>query len=280
MTDNPQFSNGNLATAPAWGGAEAILFRLSRLSSGLRDPQQAAPDSRLEDSPTAAGIDELLASVPWLRREDFRGQRVIDYGSGRGKLAIALSPHVAEVIGLECRDELIEATTRRAKELGLENVRYLNSLKPESDGLSADLVISQNSFEHFDDPAAILADCAKRLRPRGRMLITFGPPWFHPYGHHMTYFCRVPWFHLMFPERAVMNVRARFRDDGARCYDDVPGGLNRMSLRRFKKLIAASPFTVKHLALTPSWGLKPLLWLPGLRELFIAEIACELVKKA
>jgi glycosyltransferase involved in cell wall biosynthesis len=40
-----------------------------------------------------------------------------------------------------------------------------------------------------------------------RLLLSFGPPWFHPHGKHM--WSRLPgyWTHLLFPRSVVMEVR-------------------------------------------------------------------------
>ncbi len=51
-----------------------------------------------------------------------------------------------------------------------------------------DVVISQNSMEHFGNPEDIIEKMFSLTRPNGRTLITFGPPWFAPYGSHMHFF--------------------------------------------------------------------------------------------
>ena len=79
-----------------------------------------------------------------------------------------------------------------------------------------DIVLSHNSMEHFGDPARILDVMKSALKPDGRLYITFGPPWYAPYGSHMHFFTRVPWVNLLFSERTVMAVRARYRNDADR----------------------------------------------------------------
>jgi len=73
-----------------------------------------------------------------------------------------------------------------------------------------------------------------------------------------------------------MNVRAKFRSDGAKSFEEVPGGLNRMSIRRFEKLVAQSGFEMTHCRYQCIRGMDLLGRLPFVRELFINHVVCEL----
>ena len=92
----------------------------------------------------------------------------------------------------------------------------------------------------------------------------------------MNYFSRLPWVHLLFPESTVMRVRRQFRDDGARHYEDVEGGLNRMSVRRFERLVDASGCTIESLGYGCVMGINLVCKLPLMRELLVNTIFCEL----
>jgi hypothetical protein len=83
---------------------------------------------------------------------------------------------------------------------------------------------------------------------------------------------------VLFSEQTVMKVRSRFRTDGAVRYEDVEGGLNRMTVSRFERL-------VHDCGLELEWsryrGIKGLDWatkLPGARELLTTLITCVLRK--
>ena len=138
------------------------------------------------------------------------------------------------------------------------------------------MVFSQNSMEHFRDPEAILRTMADALAPKGEMLVTFGPPWFAPYGAHMQYFTRLPWVHLLFPERTIMAVRGRYRQDGALKYGDVEGGLNQMSVRKFRRLVNASGLRVMRLSTEPVKGQRLLSKIPFLGEMFTNHVTAVL----
>jgi ubiquinone/menaquinone biosynthesis C-methylase UbiE len=52
----------------------------------------------------------------------FRGKRVLDVGTGDGRIALGLAPYADESIGLDPDPEAIASARERAR--GLENVRF------------------------------------------------------------------------------------------------------------------------------------------------------------
>jgi len=141
-----------------------------------------------------------------------------------------------------------------------------------------DLVISQNAMEHYRDPAGSLCLMRQAVRPGGRILITFGPPWLAPYGSHMHFFTAVPWVNVLFRERTVMAVRRHFRNDGATRYDEVRKGLNKMTLRKFKELVITSGLRPVYWKLECAKGLNSVAKIPLLREFFVNRVTCLLVE--
>ena len=101
----------------------------------------------------------------------------------------------------------------------------------------------------------IVASCARfwatncLLVPRGRVLTSFGPTWYHPYGGHL--FSVFPWAHLLFSEAALIRWRSDIRSDGATRFSEVEGGLNQMSIARFEALVTRSRFIVRRLDAIP-----------------------------
>src|SRR5207244_8983444 len=87
------------------------------------------------------------------------------------------------------------------------------------------------------------------LQPEGEVLVSFGPTWYHPLGGHL--FSVFPWAHLMFSEKAFIRWRSTFKTDGATRFSEVAGGLNQMTIARFAKLVADSPFDFGKLELIP-----------------------------
>jgi SAM-dependent methyltransferase len=194
---------------------------------------------------------------------------VLDFGCGFGDQAGAMAREFgARVTGLDKHLGLVAAATRRYGDLA----RFTDRL----DGSTFDVVISQDAMEHFDDPSSALAAMAAALRPGGVILLVFGPPWWAPYGAHMRFFCSVPWLQLWFSEKTVMAVRARYRHDGAKHYEEVESGLNKMSLAKFERIVRSSGLRVldRHYV-----GVKKIQFLtkvPVVRELTTVVVAASL----
>ena len=106
-----------------------------------------------------------------------------------------------------------------------------------------DVVVSVDGFEHFGDPGTALRTMHRLLRPGGRVLVAFGPTWLHPLGGHL--FSVFPWAHLVFTEAALIRWRSHFKRDGARHFGEVEGGLNQMTIHRFRAAGRGEPAPVR-----------------------------------
>jgi SAM-dependent methyltransferase len=203
-----------------------------------------------------------------------RGKRVLDFGCGQGFQSVALGKlHDCDVVGIDTNEKTLALAREVAREAGLggDNPCFVTTI-PAEWRETFDVVISQDSFEHFPDPVAILNDMITLIRPDGRILITFGPPWYAPHGSHMHFFCKLPWINLIFSEETVMSVRSNFRKDGAKKYEDVESGLNCMSLGKFERIVSACGMRI---ALRNYECVKRLNFLsrvPLVRELFVNQI--------
>src|SRR6185295_9848751 len=95
---------------------------------------------------------------------------------------------------------------------------------------------------------------------------------FRSYGSHMQFFTRVPWVNLLFSERTVMNVRGRFRNDGAKRYQDVEAGLNQMSVSKFERILREQGLVPVYRKYECVKGMNVLAHAPLLRELLINHV--------
>lgn len=251
----------------SWLGhtAERILLAF------CRDP--SAPDYAGGTVRTTVdnSLDFLSKTVPDFRSR-FVGKKVLDFGCGWGNQAVAMARNgAAAVVGIDIQWH--DRARKLAEEQGCSGrVRFVDALRPDELG-TFDMVLSCSAMEHFADPAGVVAQMKAAVRPGGVVVISFAEPWYGPRGSHFDGFSRLPWVNLLFPEPVVMRARSRFRSDGARRYEEVPGGLNRMSLAKFERIIRDSGMRVEYYRAFMTKGL-PVARIPVVRELFGAAAAC------
>lgn len=185
--------------------------------------------------------------------EEVRGKTVLDFGCGEGDEAVQMALAGAErVTGLDIQVALLDRARQRAKQAGLEErCAFVTATDAH-----ADIVTSIDAFEHFGEPEAALSIMYGLLKPGGTLVVSFGPTWYHPLGGHL--FSVFPWAHLIFSEDALIVWRADFKSDGATKFHDTAGGLNRMTIGRFERMVKNSPFLIESLEPVP---IRKLRWL-------------------
>jgi SAM-dependent methyltransferase len=201
------------------------------------------------------------------------GKVIIDFGCGEGADAVEMAGKGAKcVIGIDVRTDVLQAAREKALAAGVQDTcRFASSTKE-----LADTIVSVDAFEHFADPAGVLAAMDTLLLPAGEVLICFGPTWYHPLGGHL--FSVFPWAHLVFSEEALIRWRSAFKTDGATRFSEVAGGLNQMTIARFEKLVAASPLKFASFELVPISKLRS-YHNRLTREFTTAIVRCRLVKR-
>jgi SAM-dependent methyltransferase len=214
---------------------------------------------------------------------DFRGKTVLDFGCSHGGAVMYYAEQgAAKVIGVDVADgqlRLAERYLRHADpdgKLPVEIRKGTHDATPVDDA-SIDLLMCADVFEHVLDPAQVLREWKRMLKPGGRAYVSFGPLWYHPHGVHLWEIFPAPWTHVVFPEKTVVAARHYLKQDALdpaviTRYADL--GFNQMTVSRFLKLLKRSGLEAEVLDLCPVKNLKPLVWLPGLRELFVTEIHC------
>lgn len=213
-------------------------------------------------------LEVLLGGDIW---NQIRGRVVIDFGCGTGEDAVEMAQRGAlRVIGLDLQERFLAAARVNASVAGVADRCAFGTATDEL----ADIIVSLDAFEHFDDPASILRIMRSLLAPNGRVLISFGPTWFHPLGGHL--FSVFPWAHLVFTERALIRWRSDFKTDGATRFREVAGGLNQMTISRFERIVRNSPFRAERLELVPIRRLAPFANRLT-REFTTAVVRCTLV---
>lgn len=211
-------------------------------------------------------LAQLEAAFPNFA-QSIRGKRVLDLGCGHGYQSVALAKAGARVVvGVDIDPYQIRKARERHGDV--PGVSFLESMP---DDHNFDVILSQNSFEHFVEAEAVMQLMTGALAPGGQIFITFGPPWYAPWGAHMGFFCKIPWVHLVFPERVVLGVRSHYRPTNTDRYEGL--GLAKMSLGKFQHVVSRSGMRPHYLRYD---CVRRMNWLQHtpFKELFVNQVNC------
>lgn len=132
----------------------------------------------------------LFAHLVTRLRLDGR-QHVLDLGSGTGKVALPLAPHVASVVAVDPEPDMRAEGRRLAAETGITNVVFRDG---DSDRLAQqfgphtfDVVTMGFSF-HWMDRAATLVALDRLVRTGGSVVVIGGPGGAFPVSSRWTEF--------------------------------------------------------------------------------------------
>lgn len=182
-------------------------------------------------------------------RLDVRGKDILDVGCGTCDMAAVLAGDgAARVVGIDIDipTNVMQYLTERYGPAVADKTEFIQTSGDlhELEGRQFDLVFSKEAMEHYDDPEHFVPLMAQTVKPGGSLVIGFGPLWKAFDGGHMGFITKVPWAHLMFPDRVIMAERRRFRpEEPATQFGEILGGLNKMTLQRFETIMASTGLT-------------------------------------
>lgn len=217
--------------------------------------------------------------------ELFASRRVLDIGCGAGgKSLYFLRCGAASVIGVDIVESYREEAEALAAKLGYsDRFTFLAASAdalPMADG-SVDLVIMNDAMEHVADPVAVLGEVRRVLARGGRLCVNF-PPYYHPFGAHLSDAIYIPWVHMFFSERTLIEAyrealrgnpdaesRLAFRfSTGADGREHITY-INKMTIKRFRGILRGLNIEPEYYAEVPLRPfLKPLSRFPLTREIF------------
>ena len=105
---------------------------------------------------------------------DLKGKRVLDVGCGGGILSESMHFKGAKVTGIDLGEKALNVAKLHQLESGADvdyqciSAEQLAALEPAS----FDVVTCMEMLEHVPDPAAIVAACAKLVRPNGSVFFS------------------------------------------------------------------------------------------------------------
>jgi ubiquinone/menaquinone biosynthesis C-methylase UbiE/DNA-binding transcriptional ArsR family regulator len=149
--------------------AARVLAERARVASeSFRSKGADWDEMRALDLPAQAVEDALLALVP----EDEPG-RLLDIGTGTGRVLELLAPRVRHALGVDASKAMLALARARLSNPGLDHcsVRLADMYRlPLADG-SFDTAVLQMVLHFAEDPAGVVAEATRVLRPGGRLIV-------------------------------------------------------------------------------------------------------------
>lgn len=223
--------------------------------------------------------------------EMFHGKTVVDIGCGAaGKTLYYASLGVKKIYGIEILEKYRAEAEAHAQNLGLEN-RFAficaDAASLPLDTGTIDTIIMNDAMEHVDAPEAVLKECLRVLAPGGCLYLNF-PPYYHPFGAHLSDAIGIPWVHLFFGEDTLIEVykdavsglpdgsaRIDFRisrDKNGREYFSY---INKMTIKRFNRILKALNIQPAYYKEVPLRNvLKPFAKMPVMKEAAVKMVVC------
>jgi ubiquinone/menaquinone biosynthesis C-methylase UbiE len=222
----------------------------------------------------------------FITRPSLTGQTVLEIGCGYGGMVAALLDQGAgTVIGIDVSQErLAYAKKRLAQEprcqLALDDIHHTGL-----PAASVDLAVTDAVLEHVTDITVALTEVSRILRPGGRLYAKFSPTWLTYNGPHLITYIAVPWVHLLFSDRTIVNVLGHYRNTGrfpaqsvTERIDDFRS-MGRLTRRKFRRAATAAGFlVVQEKSRSPRAWKTAVARLPVLDELLAGQIVAILEK--
>ncbi|MBS5150312.1 MAG: class I SAM-dependent methyltransferase [Butyricicoccus pullicaecorum] len=228
--------------------------------------------------------------------EMFQDKVVLDVGCGAGgKTMYYASQGVAKIVGMDIVPHYKEEAEALAKQLGYAD-RFTfvvgDAAQTGFEANSFDTIIMNDAMEHVDRPDLVLAEVRRILKSGGRLYVNF-PPYYHPFGAHLSDLIAIPWVHMFFSEDTLVAAykelcktvpdgddRISFRISKNAQGKEYFSYINHMTVKRFDGLRAQAGLKQAYYREVPLRGfLAPFAKLPLLKECFVKMVVCVFEKE-
>jgi ArsR family transcriptional regulator len=149
--------------------AARVLAERARVASESFRRQGAHWDEmRALDLPAAAVEVALLALVP-----ERDAGRLLDIGTGTGRVLELLAPRISQGVGVDASKAMLALARSRLARAGIGHcsVRLADMYRLPLAAASFDVAVMQMVLHYADDPAGVLAEAARVVRPGGRLIV-------------------------------------------------------------------------------------------------------------
>jgi SAM-dependent methyltransferase len=126
-------------------------------------------------------------------------KRSLELGCGEGMVSRELAQRGVRASGIDIRGDVFDARAVRAG----ADLQAMDAGSLAFDDGTFDLVFSFDAFEHFPNPATVLDEATRVLRPGGLLYLDFGPLYDSAWGLHADAVLGIPHVQHLFPRDAI-----------------------------------------------------------------------------
>jgi len=203
---------------------------------------------------------------------------VLIVGCGDGVEMEWFARRCASVIAVDVARDAVERAIERSVNLDNVACRLVDGRTLPFPDDEFDLVFMHNVCEHIINIEECFAEYFRVIKPGKVLINTFAPLFYSPYGAHLQDALKMPWGHLIFGLRSVVDVRNRYYPGHCKASNWAGLGLNRITERRYRKIVRNTGFCNKFYVIQTSKSIPLVSHIPFIRNLFIFGIKSILVK--
>ena len=221
------------------------------------------------------------------KKPQLKNSTVLDIGCGHGSLCIDMALAGArKIVGLDINSNLINFAN---KNLSINFPKLKDTIEFKDidirdypNNIAFDYIISKDSFEHIIDLEGIFNEIGKKLKPKGKAYLGFGPLYNSPFGDHGRTKTKIPWGHLIVPESIIIKRLNKIDKSGIVSIQDL--GLNKWKLSDYERLFKNSELSIVFFKVNQSNEIVSKLFtliskIPVFKEYFSHNIYCILEKQ-
>jgi ubiquinone/menaquinone biosynthesis C-methylase UbiE len=251
--------------------ASLVAWWSLRHGQALETPHYDATADQSEK--TAYEYDRAMEFWAWFGGDatirDLDGMDVLDAGCGWGGKSIYYAEHsgLRSITGFDLPGAYDpEVPARYARARGLANCTFLAGYAESMpvDAASADVIIMDDVLEHVSDPASVVAEWERVLRPGGVVIVRF-PSIRMMFAHHFDRVTRAPALHRVMSMRrwsagfnhylaSTQTPITPFSRIETRFGREVNCDLSGMDATDFERIVIASSLEPVRLELEPLGG--------------------------
>jgi SAM-dependent methyltransferase len=177
-----------------------------------------------------------------------KDKSVLDFGCGHGALCIDLANNGAKsVTGIDLEEKLLDFANKNLN----KNFSHLltkiefkrKNLLNENFEKKFDLIVTKDTFEHTLDLPDVLNKFYDILNKDGKVYAGFGPLYNSFNGDHGRTQLKLPWLHVILPDRFIVNRYNRKNDKKINKIEDL--GLSKYSFKEYKNIFKDSKFEIE-----------------------------------